>query len=110
MFAIFKYVVGAMLCRLNLHRWQARNESIETLPGDESPDRITAIACARCDEPHPVRWHLTQSDGPVSYTFPRPVSEAKALEYLAAHYAGAQVDYIDREWHVIFYRVPKKTL
>ncbi len=108
MLEIIKYAVGALLCRMNLHQWQAANESTDTLPGDMNPERITDIHCARCREPHPVRWHLTQSDGPVSYTFPRPISERKALAYLAAHYAGAQVDYIDREWHCIFYRVPKK--
>ncbi len=97
-----------LLCWVGLHQWTSLNEPTETLPGDMSPDRVTQIRCDWCGEPHPVRWHLTESDGPASYTFPRAVSEAAALRYLAAHYSNATVDYIDREWHCIFYRIAKK--
>lgn len=108
MWYYLKRAFGALLCGVGLHDWQAFNESTDTLPGDMDPNRITDIHCDRCGEPHPVRWLLTESDGPKSYKFPRAVSERHALKYLRDHYAGASVDYIDREWHVIFYRVPKK--
>ncbi len=57
------------------------------------------------EQSKPASWLLTQSDGAPSLRIPFNCTEAQALLYLRQNFPAAQIDHIDREWHVIFYRI-----
>lgn len=116
MFERLKRLCGRVCCRVGLHAW--RELAVEDEAPGAAPGELLVIDanCARCGVQHPVyaalmyKWHMTESDGAASFTTPHAVTKAQAMKIFRDFYPTATLDYIDDEWHVIFYRFPKKRI